>query len=298
MRLKPLFVNDSEDRFRSGWRIVVTVMAMMITFLPIQWALKLVLPGSWAKSQKIDFLLAVFSLVATLVIVYSRKFIDKRPVESLGFSDRRWALKDVVAGYAISGVLVAIIVIVETGFGWVTISVTRGGLSLLTHIVSLFVVSGLAVAWWENLFFVSYLFLNLSDGCGFWCSVALNCVTFGIIHSLNPNASVFSFLGIILIHSYEIFGFLRTRTLWLILGIHAGWNFFQGLAGFPVSGRTGIQIITQTNNTPAWIGGGEFGPEAGALIVPTGIAAYVLITIYTNVTRKYAISWLKDWVQR
>lgn len=297
MILKTLFFNGSGRRLRSGWRIIVTLVAIMVTFLPMQWVLKSVMPDSWAKTQKVDFLLVVFSFVATLVIFNSRRLIDRRSIESLGFGDRKWVLLDVLAGYVISAILVAVIFIVELGFGWLSISVSESSWpELLPDIVVLFLVSGLSVAWWENLLFVSYLFLNLRDGCGFWCSIALNCLLFGVIHSLNPNAGVSSFLGIVLIHSYEIFGFLKTKTLWLILGIHAGWNFFQGFAGFPVSGRTGIQVITQTNSTPPWIGGGAFGPEGGVLILLTGTIAFVLITLYTRFTRKDSIGSMNDWL--
>ena len=287
MKVKTIFWNDLEGRIRSGWRVLATWLLMLLVFLPIQALVKPMLPGHWTRDQKIDLLLVCFAVVATVVMWVSRTWIDKRAFVSLGLDTKKWMLKDIAAGYLISAILVTTILVIEMGFGWLSFEIGRvKWLETIPKIMYLFLVTGLAVAWWENLFFVGYLFLNLRDGCGFWWSVILNCLIFGLIHAINPNTSIWAFGGIVLIHAYEIFGFLKTGNLWLILGIHAGWNFFQGLAGFTVSGRTGIQVLEQTNNTPAWFGGGKFGPEAGVVMVLTGILAFTLITLYAKWTRK------------
>lgn len=287
-QLKLLFWNDSENRLRSGWRIILTWIGILLVFLPVQELLKPVFPESWSRDQKIDILLVFFGIIATLVIWVSRIWIDKRSFVSLGLNTKKGMLRDIVVGYSISAILVLVILAIESGFGWVSFEVVQLEWTiLLSKIFYLFFVTGLVVSWWENLFFVSYLFINLRDGCGFWCSFILNCLIFGLVHSINPNASVWAFTGIVLIHSYELFGFLKTKNLWLILGIHAGWNFFQGLAGFNVSGRTGNQIINQINTTPSWLGGGEFGPEAGLIIFLTGIIAFALIYSYSKWTSEH-----------
>ncbi|MCI0618850.1 CPBP family intramembrane metalloprotease, partial [bacterium] len=236
---------------------------------------------------KIDILFIFFGLIATIVIWITRTRIDKRSFVSLGLTTQKSALRDIVAGYFISAVLVGTILAIEIGFGWVSFEVVPlEWPALLSRILYLFFVTGLVVAWWENLFFVSYLFINVRDGCGFWCSFIINCLISGLVHSINPNASVWAFAGIVLIHSYEIFGFLKMKNLWLILGIHAGWNSFQGLTGFNVSGRTGNQVINQINMTPKWLGGGDFGPEAGLIILLIGIIAFALIHYYSKWTNE------------
>ena len=281
--VKNIFWNKIENRIRAGWRILATLAGMFIIFLPVQALLKLITPDSLTKNQKIDLLLAVFAVIATLVIRISRTRIDKRSFTSLGMKIEKGVFRDIAAGLIISAILVLIILTIEMSFGWVKFEFTDSGIfTIIFRILYMFIATGLVVAWWENLFFVSYLFINLKDGCGFWCAFILNCIIFGAIHSANPNASVWAFAGIVIIHSYEIFGFLRTKNLWLILGIHAGWNFFQGLAGFNVSGWTGNKVIMQTNTTPEWLGGGKFGPEAGAIILLTGVVAFGLIHLYAG----------------
>ena len=58
--------------------------------------------------------------------------------------------------------------------------------------------------------------------------------------------------------------YLRTRQLWLPIGIHAGWNFTQGpLLGINVSGNDFSQgWHTVALEGSKWVTGGKFGFEA------------------------------------
>lgn len=278
-----IFWNIEENRIRTGWRILSTYGIMIVLILLVQWLLKPIIPDSWVKAQKIDLILFFLAIIATFVIWFTRTRLDKKTFFSLGLSIKSGVFRDILVGYLISGILVIIVVAIEMGFGWVTFEIVELEWSeIAKNILYQFVITGLIVSWWENLFFVSYMFLNLKDGCGFRCSYITTCLLFGLVHSANPNASVASFLGITLIHANEVFGWLRTCRLWLILGMHAGWNFFQGLVGFPVSGQDWNQVIKQTNNTPEWLGGGKFGPEAGLLIVLTSLIGFILIYLYSK----------------
>ena len=286
MQIKRLFWNDSEKRLRSGWRIFLTWVVMLLIFQLLHQIIKPLLPAGWTKSQRLDFYLACLAVIATLVIWKSRIWIDKRTFVSLGLNTKKWVIKDIAAGFIINAILVAVIIAIEVAGGWVTFEfVQLDKIDIIFRLLNLFFLTGFVVAWWENLFFVSYLFLNLKDGCGFWCAFILNCLIFSLIHLSNPNASIASFGGILLIHAYEIYAFLKTGNLWLVLGIHAAWNSLQGLVGFAVSGQNEYQVITQVNSTPEWLGGGSFGPEAGLLIILTSIIAFALISIYSKWTR-------------
>lgn len=281
-KLATAFWNPTEARLRAGWRILLTWALITLLFLPIMGGLKLVFPPAWDKHQKIDVMLAFVAVIATVVIPIVRRRIDKRSIASLGLVRFR-AARDTAAGFVISALLVTIVVAVESAFGGLRFELVEvDGSARIADSLYLLVFSGLVIAWWENLFNVSYLFENLRDGCGFWCAYAVNCLLFGLLHMANPNAGIAAFAGVALIHSYEIYGYLRTKRLWLILGIHAGWNFFQGLAGFPISGSGRNPIVQQINATPSWLGGGKFGPEAGLVIVPVAIAAYAMIHLYSR----------------
>jgi hypothetical protein len=70
--------------------------------------------------------------------------------------------------------------------------------------------------------------------------------------------------------------YLRTRALWLPLGLHWAWNFFQGeVFSLPVSGITFAKPMLHAAAVgPAWFTGGNYGPEGGlpvTVVVLAGI---------------------------
>ena len=78
--------------------------------------------------------------------------------------------------------------------------------------------------------------------------------------------------------------FLRTGTIWLGLGVHIGWNWFQGtVLGFTVSGTddySGALLEVHTSG-PDWLGGGDYGPEGSVLSL---VGRLVIIALILAVT--------------
>jgi hypothetical protein len=85
-------------------------------------------------------------------------------------------------------------------------------------------------------------------------------------------------VGIFLAGIFLGYGYVRTRQLWLPIGLHLGWNFCEGVVfGFPVSGLD-IYALTRIEVTgPELWTGGAFGPEAGLIILPALIVGAGLI---------------------
>jgi uncharacterized protein len=80
--------------------------------------------------------------------------------------------------------------------------------------------------------------------------------------------------------------FLRTGNLWLGLGVHVGWNWFQGtVLGFTVSGTDDYSgALLQVHTTGAeWLGGGGYGPEGS---VTSLVGRVVIIGLIVLVTRE------------
>ena len=60
--------------------------------------------------------------------------------------------------------------------------------------------------------------------------------------------------------------FLKSRDLWMPIGYHISWNYFQGyICGFNVSGISTPSFI-KIDNCKNIIAGGEFGLEGGLLV--------------------------------
>ncbi len=76
------------------------------------------------------------------------------------------------------------------------------------------------------------------EGLGLITSIIISCIIYGIIHYLNPNATILSSAIIVGFGFLRIYGYFSTKMLWLSMGMHVGWNFFQG----PIFGFAAMDI--------------------------------------------------------
>ncbi len=107
-------------------------------------------------------------------------------------------------------------------------------------------------------------FQALRRGMGDVAAVAFTGLVFGGLHLFNPGATWVAALGVALVGAW--FGALtiRSGSLWMAMGLHAAWNFFEGFVfGQPVSGNPpGTSIFIGRVEAPSFWSGGAFGPEA------------------------------------
>ena len=97
-------------------------------------------------------------------------------------------------------------------------------------------------------------------------AVLISAVLFGMTHMMNPGASALSVVSNSLGGVIYGLAFIRTRRIWLGLGLHFAWNFVQGpILGFPVSGHLMGGVLRVVEIGPGWLTGGAYGPEAGAV---------------------------------
>ncbi len=118
-----------------------------------------------------------------------------------------------------------------------------------------------------------------------WLGVLLTSVPFGLVHLGNPNVVPgVTFANTALAGIWLAAAYLRTRSLWLALGVHWSWNWALGwFFGLPISG---IQLVShpllQTqDNGPKWLTGGSYGIEGGVACT----IALVLFTVFLWKTR-------------
>lgn len=118
----------------------------------------------------------------------------------------------------------------------------------------------------EEMFFRGYGFQVLLANWGPYATIVPVGVVFALLHGSNPGATWFALANTAGFGVLFGCAYLRSRDLWLPIGLHFGWNLALPLFGVNVSGLR----IRVTGYEMSWTAGklwsgGEYGPEAGLL---------------------------------
>ncbi len=281
--LSHVLLTEDQSRLRAGWRLLIAVFLTGLFFQVVDWirtALSMEGPTKAISGSLIDF------AVVTGAIYLARRFADKRSFASLGLNINKQAGFDIIVGIAIAFLLMFLIYLIEYSLGWLKFESFAWQIdspsTVITYTLRYLVVL-IFVGWNEELVYRGYILQTLISGLNLQGALLITSLYFGIEHLSNPNSSWMAVGGIFFIGLFFAYGYLRTSLLWLPIGIHTGWNFFQNAVfGFPVSGfdRPGLFRIT-VSGPDLWTGG-AFGPEAGLIILPICFLGAVLIYMYTK----------------
>jgi membrane protease YdiL (CAAX protease family) len=131
----------------------------------------------------------------------------------------------------------------------------------------------------EEIVFRAILFRIVEQRLGTWIALAISAVVFGLIHALNPGATVTSTVAIMLEAGVLLAAaFVLTRRLWMVFGLHTAWNFTEGgVFGASVSGGDKHGLLVSRFHGPDWLTGGAFGPEASFVAIAICLAAGIAI---------------------
>jgi len=297
------FFSSGEPRLRAGWRLLIQtfllltlvfcigVPAIFLTFIPI--------PGMARFDEFAMLLYQIVELVAVTLSVYlARRFLDKRPFAGLGLKLDSRTLPDLLAGIGIAAGIMALVFGLHLALGWLTVegfAWEREDLpSVLGGMALMFVIFALT-GWNEELLSRGYHLQTLVSGTNLLWGVVISSVIFSVLHLSNPGALWNSAAGIFLAGLFLAYAYLRTGQLWLSIGLHLGWNFFEGpVFGFPVSGLGFYSMTRITVSGPELWTGGRFGPEAGLVLIPGLLAGAIAIYIYSKHLRPALTSLQAD----
>ena len=230
-------------------------------------------------------ILTAFSLLGSFAALWvATKFIDRKPLMSIGLSVKDKANEMLIGlGFALAFIGGLFLVLWLIG----AINITGYvGFKPGVFIVSMML---FMAAFDEELIFRGYILNNMMDSTNNrWIALAGSSLLFALLHSGNPSVwstwvpmtELFA-AGFILGISYTF-----TKNLWFPTFFHFGWNFFQGLFGFEISGINvdSCKIISHENtgNVPDIVSGGAFGIEGSVITLSCTIICTYLIFKYYN----------------
>ena len=285
-----IFTNDF-GRLRSGWRALIFTLAV----LALSFLIVVVLRGIYVVLHELgplpglsfipDLIFRLTMLTAALGAGYlCARWLEGLPWRSLGLTFHQNWLRDLVVGFAIGFLALAVAVGIAAAAGGLRFSFSGVALLTLRSLGgSAFLLCIAALA--EEALFRGYPLQTFSRAHLAWVGILVTLLFFGYVHLSNPNATLgMTFINTSLAGLWLGIGYLRTRSLWFPLGLHWSWNWALGaFFGLPVSGMKLVShpLFTGSDLGPEWLTGGNYGIEGGI----AGTIALVLVTFFTWRTR-------------
>lgn len=202
-------------------------------------------------------------LVANLLTI---QIFDRRPLSDIGLGGGPASARNFVIGLLLSGVAAALLLSIPLLDGGAHLQAHTGPTDVPWSSLLLYLVVLLLGAAGEEAIFRGYAFQLMVNRLGAFATILPVALVFGLAHGTNPNATKLGILNTVLWGVLLGFAFVRSRDLWLPIGLHYGWNVVLPLFGTNLSGIT-IEVTRYTYRwdlAPLW-SGGTYGPEGGLL---------------------------------
>ena len=205
------------------------------------------------------------------------RFIDRKPLESIGFTLKGYE-NDLRLGLALGAGMIAIGFLILFILGFLSVD----GFSFPIISIILYLALFIVVSFHEEIMMRGYVLNNLMQSMNRYVALSISSVIFMSIHLLNPNVNFLSVINLFLAGIVLCIYYIHKPNLWLPIGMHLTWNFFQGpIFGFEVSGIETKSIIGQSIKGNEIITGGAFGFEGSI------IATILIVTMILYLDKKY-----------
>ncbi len=295
----PLFPQELSFK-RKSWPWITPLLALLIIGFGQAIAFVPVIETGLIPKERLEsypeilyMLFAGFGAMVLLLTLWVKLF-EGRSMAGMGLSLKGKpvgeVLKGLFFGVFMSGSIVGLVYILGGYELEIDSRIGFEGIVIVTLLLSGFMIQSST----EELIFRGWLFGRLSEQYGLVVGIAVNAALFILLHLPGvdfANITAFDtgiyFIGMFLFSLYPSLMVINDGSVWRAGAWHAGWNWFF-ITGFGLA-TTGIDLGTvpivadlqAVEGQPRWLTGGEYGPEASAMMM------LVLATASAFEWRKY-----------
>lgn len=292
---------NREGKVRSGWKIAavlaiflssITVISIIIgaissSILLVTGDLKTeagsMVPIFTEHGQKVmtainRVMMFVQEILTILIAILAWKISTKRKLSDMGFTPIKSNFKDLIAGllFGAGSLTFVFAALVLSGQAEVTSWAPSFSVS---QIIALFMF--ILVGFAEELLCRGYIISVLRQTKSILAIYIISGVIFALMHSANSGIGLLPYMNLILIGMLWAYSYMKSGNIWLPIGYHITWNYFQGdVFGFKVSGTTEKGILTTSYPKNNIFNGGDFGPEGGLFVTLVIVLGFLAIRYY------------------
>jgi membrane protease YdiL (CAAX protease family) len=298
--MKILFRNRYGE-MRSGWSLALAFLALALATLVMQLVTSAIF-GIFLRSgmaTEADAVIAtpvagaVQELAMTGAVILVFRAVYRRPLSQIGLAGGGcWAglLHGCAIGVASIGVVFAFLVL----SGQATAAYV-GFNAQNTLPIALCFLNFITVGLFEEIYFRGYVMTALKTTRSQVFIFILSACIFSLLHAANPEVTALSLANIFLVGIVLAYMFTKTGSLWMPIGFHIGWNFFQGnILGIEVSGTTQTSLIDTVFTGPDWLTGGAFGAEGGVAVTVVSLICLAYLRFAVKAPKQSAWSTGSD----
>lgn len=290
-----MIFKNKEGHIRCGWKIILTYLLSFAIITVVNICLGIIIGvvyavrGNNSLSELERFLGGDIGLLISCILnnsgyilgsIFLWKLLDKKKVEDMGITSIRKGKKELLIGLLMGAVSITIVCIALLIFGDAqlvnSISEPKISLSALIGLVSF-----IFVGFGEEIFGRAYIMSILKQTKNKWAIILISSIIFAALHLFNNAIGILPLINLFLAGILFGYMFMKSNNIWMPIGFHITWNYFQGyIWGFQVSGNevNGIyQVKTMSNNI---INGGAFGPEGGLVVTFILIISLLFVRLY------------------
>lgn len=284
IRTSPLVQEAAEAKRPSRWWLGWPI-AILLVVIPGAAVLGIAnaLLGNPAAGSVTSQWIELFTNGTTLILLALWVILKEgRPFVSVGLRARNWFgrfVLGVVIGAAMMATGVFILVAAGQYADGVSAHTTLGSAAVGT--VALLVVVWIVQGSTEEIVVRGYMLQIGGLSLPAWVAIIGSSLIFAVAHL---DFTPLPLINITLFAVFACFVALGQGSLWLIAGIHVGWNYFQGnVFGVPVSGHprdVSIWAYGPTEGSSSVVNGGDFGIEGSLMGTALLAVATVIAFVY------------------
>ncbi|NBC58979.1 MAG: CPBP family intramembrane metalloprotease [Bacteroidetes bacterium] len=267
-----------------GWLRVILIIIAYLFVGGVFYLLGILVAGvdfQTPLNQRTDLqnlIISSFDFIGTLSVIFLfLKVIDNESFNEIGLKITK-RTKDIIVGVFVGSVIMGFGLLSLMLFEEIVYENINFRFENLIYIFLLFIIISLK----EEILMRGYVLRNFMYSFNKYIALILSSFLFSILHGLNPDFSLFSFINLFLAGILLGISYTFTKNLGFPIALHFSWNFFQSLFGFNVSGLDSYSLIEFNIPEPNLINGGEFGFEGSILSVIVQVILITSIYFYYN----------------